>query len=283
MNKRFNKIYVEITNVCNLDCSFCSKNKLPKKEMTLNEFKMVIDKIKNYTNSIYLHIKGEPLMHSKLDDILTICDENHIDVRITTNGTLLYEKKDILLKHHIKQINISLHCENNYQNYFENIFKAVCELKKKTTIIYRIWTLHNLEIIDDNVINKIINYYFLDQTIIDKIKKDKNIKIQDNLYIDKDYEFTWPNINKIEDDKGTCLGTRSHIGILSNGIIVPCCLDANGIINLGNIFEESLEDVINNKLFQEINLGFQKGKIVCELCKSCTFRHRFDNKIDNKQ
>ncbi len=92
MNK-FSKIYVEITNICNLHCLFCSKSKLPKHEMTIDEFKVVVSKIKKYTNNIYLHIKGEPLLHSKLDDFLSICDANHLKVSITTNGTLLEEKK----------------------------------------------------------------------------------------------------------------------------------------------------------------------------------------------
>ena len=112
MSKRFSKIYVEITNNCNLNCSFCSKDNLPKKEMSVDEFRIVIDKIKDYTDNIYLHVKGEPLLHSHLDEILTICDNIGINVRITTNGTLLSKKKDILLKHNIKQINVSLHSEN---------------------------------------------------------------------------------------------------------------------------------------------------------------------------
>ena len=93
MSKRFSKIYVEITNYCNLHCSFCSMDYLPKKEMSIDEFKIVIDKIKNYTDNIYLHVKGEPLLHSRLDEILSICDDNRINVRITTNGTLLKIKK----------------------------------------------------------------------------------------------------------------------------------------------------------------------------------------------
>ena len=278
MHKRFNKIYVEITNYCNLNCSFCSRDTLPKKEMSISEFKIVIDKIKDYTDSIYLHVKGEPLLHHNLDEILDICDRNNIKVCITTNGTLLDKKKSVLLNHNIKQINISLHSENNYYNYFENVFKTCDELSKKITIIYRIWTLSSLKL--DNyslkIVDKIDDHYNLDNDILDKIKVDKNIKIRDNIYLDKDYEFIWPNINKEQDDNGTCLGTRTHIGILSNGNIVPCCLDSNSIITLGNIFDNNLDDILNSELFNKINEGFKNKKIVCDLCKSCTFRRRFD-------
>ena len=122
MSKRFSKIYVEITNACNLNCSFCSKDNISKREMSPEEFNLVINKIKDYTDSIYLHVKGEPLLHSHFDEILDICDKHNIKVRITTNGTLLDKQKDVLLKHKINQINVSLHSENNKRNYYESVF-----------------------------------------------------------------------------------------------------------------------------------------------------------------
>ena len=278
MSKRFSKIYVEITNYCNLHCSFCNVDKLPKKEMSIDEFKIVIDKIKDYTDNIYLHVKGEPLLHSMIDEILSICDEQRINVRITTNGTLLKLKKDILIKHSIKQINVSLHSENFDKNYFQNVFHACDELSKITTIIYRIWTLSSLKSdnLSTNIVNVINDYYKLPTSIVNKIKTDKNTRIKENIYIDKDYEFKWPIISDKKGDIGTCLGTKNHIAILSNGNVTSCCLDSNGIINLGNIFENSLDDIINSQKFKEIHDGFEKKKLVHPLCKSCTYRKRFD-------
>lgn len=283
MSKRFSKIYVEITNYCNLNCSFCSKDNREKREMTVDEFDMVINKIKDYTDNIYLHVKGEPLLHSHLDEILTICDKNNIGVRITTNGTLLNNKKELLVKHKIKQINVSLHSENNYPDYFENIFNACDLLSEKTAIIYRLWTLPSLQIekLSTNMVDKINEYYKLSTNMVDKIKNEKNIKLQDNIYIDKDLEFDWPRITTNRNLLGTCLGTRTHIAILSNGLVVPCCLDSEGIIKLGNIFENSLDDIINSRLFKEINNGFKNNKVVCTLCQSCTYRNRFSKNTNN--
>ena len=278
MSKRFSKIYVEITNYCNLNCSFCSKDKRIKKEMMVDEFKIVIDKIKDYTDNIYLHVKGEPLLHSKLDEILSICDENNINIRITTNGTLLNNKKEILLKHKIKQINVSLHSENNFPNYFDDVFNTCDELSNKTTIIYRLWTLPSLHLdkISTTIVDKINNHYKLSTNIVEKIMHEKNIKIKDNIYIDKDYEFNWPTITNKKSNDGTCLGTKSHIAIISDGIITPCCLDSEGIIKLGNIFINNLDDVINSELFKKINNGFKNNQLVCELCQSFTYRNRFN-------
>ena len=278
MKKRFSKIYVEITNNCNLNCSFCLKDNLKKREMTPSEFEVVISKIKDYTNNIYLHVKGEPLLHSKLDEILDICDKNGMSVRITTNGTLLNKNKDILMKHFIKQINISLHSENSMPNYYETVFKTVDLLSKKITIVYRIWALSDMKFdkFSTKVVDIIKDYYKLSTAIVDKIITEKNIKIKKNIYIDKDLEFEWPKITDKKSKNGTCLGTKSHIAILASGNITPCCLDSSSIITLGNIFNDSLSDVVNSKLFMDINNGFKNNKIVHGLCQSCTYRERFN-------
>ena len=268
MSKLFSKIYIEITNYCNLNCSFCSLDNRIKKEMSVDEFNVVIKKIKKYTDNIYLHVKGEPLLHSRLDEILKICNDNNINVSITTNGTLLDKKVDILLNRKIKQINVSLHSENNIPNYFDEVFQLCDKLSNTTTIIYRIWVLNKISPI---IVDKIKSHYNLSTDIVNKIKIDKNIKINDNIYVDKDMEFIWPNDGSYEGNIGTCLGTRSHI--------VPCCLDSSANIKLGNIFCDDLDNVINSKLFNDIKKGFQNGKIVCDLCKKCTYRKRFEKKL----
>ena len=121
-------------------------------------------------------------------------------------------------------------------------------------------------------------HYKLSTNIVDKIIYDKNIRIIDNIYLDKDYEFEWPKVKNEQSDVGTCLGTRTHVAILSNGDVVPCCLDSNGVIKLGNIYKESFFDIINSNLFQKIRIGFQNNKVICDLCKSCIYRKRFDDK-----
>ncbi len=278
MKKRFKKIYVEITNKCNLKCSFCSITNRPLKEMSVDEFKIVISKIKDYTDYIYLHIKGEPLLHSNLDEILDICDKEKIKVNITTNGTLIKEKFDILNSHNsIRQLNISLHSENKKDNYFEDCFSCCKILSTKMFISYRIWTLKNLKLDENstNVVDKIISYYKLSSDIVLKIDKDKSITIDNNTYINKDNMFIWPNINNNLNIDNKCYGLTTHIGILSDGTVVPCCLDAEGIINLGNIFKDDLTAILNSDLVNSIILGFKNNKSICSLCKNCNFRERF--------
>lgn len=277
--KMFKKIYVEITNKCNLSCSFCGKNKREYKEMSVEEFEVVISKIKDYTDFIYLHVKGEPLLHSKLDYILDICDSNNIKVNITTNGVLIKSKFEVLNKHScIRQINISLHCEHNKDNYFEDVFSCCKELSKKMFISYRIWNLNSFNLDDKStsIVEKIISSYNLSVDIVNKLYNDVQTKIDINTYVNKENLFVWPDVDNGLEMEGHCYGLSTHIGILSDGTVVPCCLDGNGEINLGNVFDLDLSTIINGEKFQMLKNGFKENKSLHELCKNCNFRNRFN-------
>ena len=125
MKKRFKKIYIEITNKCNLNCTFCNRTKKPFRELSIDEFKTIIDKIKDYTDYVYFHVQGEPLLHKNLKEFLDICEENDIKVNITTNGTLINKYVEIFNNSKsLRQINISLHSENNKENYLDEVFNS---------------------------------------------------------------------------------------------------------------------------------------------------------------
>lgn len=280
--KKFKKIYIEITNICNLSCSFCSIDNKVKESITLEKLEKLLININNYTDYVYLHVKGEPLLHKELKRILDLCHKYKKHVNITTNGTLLKEKQAELNHESVRQINISLHSENKKDNYLEEIFETVDNLKDKI-IIYRFWTMDNNKLNEKSteIVEKITNYYNLSPKTVEKIKNDKHIKIRDNLYIDKANEFIWPNLeNDYYNDKGTCYALKDQLAILVDGTVVPCCLDSNGIINLGNIYRESLEDIINSKRYQEMKNSFSKNKACEELCKHCSFK---DNLVKNKK
>lgn len=272
--KNYKKIYIEITNRCNLSCSFCSKVEKPLRNMTIEEFKLVISKIKDKTDTIYLHVKGEPLIHPNLVDFLDIAEENNLKVNITTNGTLFPQLVDkIKDKKSLTKINFSLHSENNYPNYLENIFKSVDKINK--TIIYRLWTLKDgsLDEKSTSTVDKIAEYYNLSPDIVDKIKNEKNIKIKDTTYVDKDNEFDWPSITN-HNSCGFCYALKTHIAILVDGTVVPCCLDSNGIINLGNIYNDEIDDIINSERYKRLQKSFQDRKPSEKLCQSCTYKER---------
>ena len=276
--KKYKKIYIEITNNCNLKCSFCREVKRKRRFMTTEEFENILIKIKDYTDYIYLHIKGEPLLHPNIIEFLHLADKYNLKVNLTTNGTLFSKvAKELSECNSLRKINFSLHSENSLDNYCEEIFKNV-ELLKDKIIIYRLWTLKNnqLDSKSQEIVNKIRKYYNLPQETVDKIYTSNNIKIKSTIYVDKDNEFSWPEVTTHKSN-GYCYALKTQIGILVDGTVVPCCLDSNGVVNLGNIFKESLEEIINSEKYISLKKSFQDRKPCEKLCQSCTFKERLNN------
>ena len=287
--KRFKKIYVEITNSCNLKCSFCPEGKRAKEFITLENFKHIINEIKSYTNLIALHVKGEPLLHPNLKEILDVCKENNILVNITTNATLLEKNLDILINNSsVRQLNLSLHSITKNENtdkykfseYINNVIKCSKEILEKSNIIisYRLWNLENLEENSENyqILNS-LECAFSVENLMEIAKKEKFVKLGENVFLNQDFEFVWPSLENEElSCTGTCWGLRNQAAILVNGDVVPCCLDENGEILLGNIFETSFENIIESEFSKEIIKGFEENKIIHKLCKRCGFRGKFD-------
>lgn len=274
--KKYKRIYIEITNNCNLNCSFCSKVLKPIRNMNIDEFEIILNKIYMFTDYIYLHVKGEPLIHKNIIDFINLADKYNLKVNLTTNGVLFPAlAKELSKCKNLNKINFSLHSENNKENYFESIFDSVKYLNN-TTVIYRLWTLKNNEL-DTNsqkIVEKIKDYYNLSTETVEKIKNENNIKISSTIYVDKDNEFVWPTVNNYKSN-GYCYGLNTHIAILVDGTVVPCCLDSNGIIELGNIYKDNLENIINSDRYQNLLKSLRNRKPCEELCKSCLFKEKF--------
>lgn len=266
----YKKIYIEITNDCNLSCSFCIKNKRIKKYMSFNDFKTVLNNIEGYTKYIYLHVLGEPLLHPNINEFIDYASKRY-KVNITTNGYLI---NNIINNKNIRQINISLHSFSDKYNisledYINNIFNVVEILKKFTYVSFRLWTnnKYSNKIID--MINKKYNVNF----DINNIKN--NTTITNNVFISINEEFIWPDKNNgYYNEVGTCYALRDHIGILVDGTIIPCCLDSKGDIKLGNIFKDSLNNIIKNDRYQNMLNGFKNNKKCELLCKKCKYLNR---------
>ena len=264
---RFKKVYVEITNICNLNCSFCIGNKRIKKYMSFDEFKIILDKIKDYTEYIYLHLMGDALTHPDINKFIDYASKEFY-VNITTNGYLI---EKIANNKNIRQINISLHSYDekyniSLDNYLNNIFNTINGFDN-TYVSLRMWINNKYS---KDIINKINNCY--------NVLVDGDTKINDYLFVNFDKEFIWPDINNnYNNSNGSCMGLRSHIGILCDGTIVPCCLDYDAQINLGNIFNEDLDEVLNKSIVKEMIDGFENNKKIIKLCQHCNFYDRIDN------
>lgn len=265
---KLKKIYIEITNACNLNCPFCIKNKRKINYMTLENYQYIINKIKPYTKEIYLHILGEPLMHPNIIDFIEYANNQDVLVNITTNGYLINNLKNNI---NIHRLNISLHSYNeNYELglhiYLDNIFDTIDKIRDKTFISLRLWVGNKNT---TNILEYINERYNINIT---KIENNTKTKILPNLIIDTFHEFIWPNLNNnYYNEVGKCKGLIDHIGILSDGTIIPCCLDTQGVINLGNIYTDELKEIFEKQIVKDMIEGFKNNKKCQELCKHCSF------------
>lgn len=288
--RKFKRIYVEITNMCNLSCEFCPKTKRKYRFMNKEEFKHIASDISKHTDHIYFHIMGEPLLNKNIGDFLEESYKNGLKVNLTTNGTLLKNNTDTLINAKaLRQVNISLHSfeandsnislEEYIDNICEYIKKASDEGDKITSI--RLWNIDNKELkgangLNNDILKMIENKLNVKFSLKEKLQETHSIKIRDKVYLNMAEKFQWPDINieKISEDV-FCQGIRSQIGILVDGTVIPCCLDSEGNIELGNIYEQSLEEIVTGKRASDMYEGFKNRKAVEELCKRCGYATRF--------
>lgn len=276
--KRFAKVYIEISNICNLKCSFCPGTTRTPKRMSVQEFKIILEKIKDYTDYIYFHLLGEPLCHPELSAFLNLADEMGFKVIITTNGTLLNKNKDILLKSksHYKTV-ISLHSfeandnKNLFEKYLSDCFEYAKSAENKKIVVLRLWNNGGKDSLNNEILNVLENYFPRPWN-----EERNGTRIGNKIFLQYGDKFDWPTLESNDtNDNVFCYGLRDQIGILADGTVVPCCLDNNGEISLGNIFKSDLEDILNSEKAQNIYNGFSNRTACEELCKRCSFVRKF--------
>ncbi|HJV78954.1 MAG TPA: radical SAM protein [Paludibacter sp.] len=277
---KFKKIYIEITNSCNFDCSFCFKTTRATKFMTVEEFRLIVEKIRPFTNYIYLHVLGEPILHPQLDEILSLAEAAGLNINITTNGGLLERKKEILLSHSIRQINISLHdAEENilpekWTDYLETALNFSIKLAPKTYVCLRLWNTTNETSADFNTLclKKIGEKFKLSSEFLNEKTTGNGLKLAEHIFLQRAPRFEWPDeSSEHTQTKKTCYALRDHIAILADGQVIPCCLDADANMKLGNLFTENLTDILETARAKDIKKGFEQRKVVEPICATCGF------------
>ena len=278
MKKRFQKIYLEISNICNLKCSFCPGTKRSPHVMTEEEFSAMLPKLRPWSDYLYFHLMGEPLCHPHLEQFLHLAGEYGFKVILTTNGTLLHRHQEMLLHApSLHKVNISLHAfEANdlsmpFSEYLHQCFSFGRASEGKKLVVYRLWNQGGADEKNAEILNTMKTYFSTTWQ-----EERRGFRIGERVYLEYGDKFDWPDLNAKDDGEHVfCYGLRDQIGILCDGTVGPCCLDHEGDIALGNLHQESLEDILEKPRFQEIYLGFQRKKAVEELCRKCGYARRF--------
>ena len=273
----YNKVYVEITNVCNMNCSFCHGHSRAPRQMSVDEFTLILDKLNDQTKYIYYHLMGEPLTHPLLPQFIKMASDWGYKSIITTNGTLLNTRGDELLNSGVHKVNLSVHSfENGIEEEHARYILNLIDFAKKAAdkgiiVIFRMWNSGFDGGKNDAVFN------LLKQNISGEwANNTRGIRIRDKIHIEWGERFEWPDLDaEIKGEKFSCYALKDQFGILVDGTVVPCCLDGDGIINLGNIFADDINAILTSRKAVDIVEGFKCGKAVEKLCKRCGYAQRF--------
>ena len=244
--------------------------------MSLDEIRTALTQIKPICDYIYLHVQGEPLIHPKLKEIFDLMDEFDMQVQLVTNGAFLKDNFWLLDRKSLRKISFSAHSLDHQKTEPETWLSTVFEFMTKASAQkypyceIRFWNQNNLSPSSRLAIDWINERYPLKET-----SRKGSWQMMEGCWLHYDNQFKWPENEGCSLDTGTCHGAVDMMAILCNGQVVPCCLDARGVINLGNIFETSLEEIINSKRTQDMIQGFKNHKITEDLCRHCTYRLRF--------
>lgn len=280
--KMIDRCYIEITNTCNLDCHFCPKHQRKRRQLSAEEFDLLTDKVRGKVCFLYFHLMGEPLLHPLLPQFITMAREKGFKTVLTSNGTLLHRAMNLLdtLPH---KVQLSLHShESNARgelsSYMEEVMNFATQAAAKgTCVVLRLWNQGGMDKENEQVMDYIAEY-------VPRPWKERpdGFRLCDNLYLEFDRKFEWPSANASSAKREVfCKALLKQIGVLSDGSLVPCCLDHNGDVALGNLFHQSLEEILSSPRAQAMIEGFQHHtatEALCQNCESALVRNSFRGK-----
>lgn len=274
----YSRVYVEITNICNMNCSFCHGHSRPAKRMSKDEFCAILQKLQGQTEYVYYHLMGEPLTHPELPDFLQLATEKGYRSIITTNGTLLNKVGQQIITAKPHKVNISLHSFEqkdgvDFYAYLSQVADFADTASKAGIIIcLRLWNKGG----DEGKNHKVLDFL---RTHIDGdwSLNTRGMRIREKLHLEWGDRFSWPDKSApIQSDNVFCYGLKDHFGILCDGTVVPCCLDSEGVINLGNVFEQDIEQILGSPRAKAMADGFRCRKATEDLCRRCGYATRFN-------
>lgn len=289
--RRLRRVHVEITNRCNLACAFCAAASRPARVMAVESFEALMPGLASLADEITLHVLGEPLTHPRLGDILSAAAAAHMPVHVVTNGVLIdASRRDLLLGGGVRQVSISLQSGLTQpaaalDAYLDRVM-AFCDAADATRpdlyVNLRLWQAEGpCAGIDPPGLAARLSRHFgrdLRDLRVD-VRRRKNVPLRGRQYLHLDSRFVWPSLAVPEiAATGTCHGLSTHCGILADGTVVPCCLDADGVIRLGNALTTPLEAILDGARARRLRDGFAAGRLVEPLCRRCGFIRRFSRR-----
>lgn len=264
------RCYLEITNICNLDCVFCPKNARPKRRMSVEEFDFLTDRLRGQVKFLYFHLMGEPMLHPNLNDFIRMAKVKGFVPILTTNGTLL----DQGLEEMPYKVQISLHAhEGNAMNdaagYVDRVMQFVGQAAEAgSVVVLRFWNQGGFDNDNQQLMDLIARHIPRPWT-----ERYDGWKLADRVYVEYDQMFEWPEDNRTEctEDEFFCYALRNQVGVLVDGTVVPCCLDHDGSVSLGNLHQQTLQEILSSPRACALYDGFSHHQAVEPFCRRCEY------------
>jgi radical SAM protein with 4Fe4S-binding SPASM domain len=287
---RLERIYVEITNICNLRCDFCPGTSRAPASMQPAFFRRVLGHVAPLTRQVCLHVLGEPLLHPHFPEIMDLCAEAGLEVNLTTNGMLLGRRAQTLIKAGaLRQVNFSLQAlrttggiDMDALNGILDFTLTVSRIRPELYVNLRLWTLDNLRDAPAGSFNTLVLERIAERLGIARpapSRGRKSLRLLGRVYLHADTAFSWPGDMTAEESKrGFCHALSTHCAILADGTVCPCCLDADGRLALGSLHEAGLEEILDSPRAKAMREGFDRGWLVEEICRRCTYCRRFKSR-----
>lgn len=276
----YSRAYVEITNICNKNCSFCPGTKRKPHSMTMDEFSAVCQQLQGVTKYVYFHIMGEPTLHPLLPDFIRYASDCGFHVAITTNGTLLDRCGQALIDAGVYKVNISVHSfegseSGDYYHYLNSCYSFADRASRAGVLtILRLWNRGGDEHLNAQT-EALLHAAFPEEWVYGK----RGVRLRDKLHLEYGERFEWPDLSAADyGDEVYCYGLKDHFGILCDGTVVPCCLDHEGDIPLGNLHRQPLSEILQSPRATAMRQGFSRRKACEELCCRCGYARRFSIK-----
>ena len=275
--KPYSRVYLEITNICNRACSFCHGTSRELRRMSVEEFERAASALVPMTDYLYFHLMGEPTTHPELPELIRIANGLGFKCAVTTNGTLLRDRGEALIEAGVYKVNISVHSFEEGEGdgrlkYLSEIAdfadKASC---RGVLTVLRLWNSER----DGGANGGIVD--FLRERLPGEWKSGaRGARIRHKLHLEYGERFDWPDMGAEDGgERVFCYGLCDHFGVLCDGTVVPCCLDSEGSLALGNIFSEPIEKILSSERAVKISEGFKRSFAHEELCRKCGYARRF--------
>ena len=273
----YSRVYVEITNICNMRCSFCHGHSRQPRTMTASEFAHILEQLEGKTQYVYYHLMGEPLLHPQLPELMKMAAQAGFKSVLTTNGTLLSKRGDALLQAGVHKVSISLHSfeqqdDAGHKSYLQEVAAFAEKAAAQGTLVsFRLWNKG----CDDG--KNVVTEAFLRSNLPgDWTENSRGYRIRERIFLEWGDRFAWPDrAAPIQGERVYCYGMQDHFGILCDGTVVPCCLDSDGVIALGNVFSQDLTEILESPRAKAMAEGFRCRKPTEDLCRRCGYATRF--------